>query len=87
MNEELSPMQVDTYRAIQAALKGYKVRHEKVPIIENIDNAKEAHATLVKIEITSDGYLKISNQNQFEEAIKNKDFLIAIDFFSILFSH
>ena len=64
MNEELRPMQVDTYRAIQAALKGYKVRHEKVPIIENIDNAKEAHATLVKIEITSDGYLKIYNNGE-----------------------
>ena len=29
-----------------------------------------------------DGYLKVSNQNQFEESVKNKDFLIAIDFFS-----
>ncbi len=58
---DLRPMQVDTYRAIQAALKAYKVRHEKVPIIENIDNAKEANATLVKIEITHDGYLKIYN--------------------------
>ena len=32
---DLRPMQVDTYRAIQAALKAYKVRHEKVPIIED----------------------------------------------------